>query len=83
MNPWECPRCKRINAGWVPHCECKPAAAENDKDDVLSHCGKCGKFLNHGHTCTPPVFRCTTCGSLCPTNQYHSCKASIQLLVSQ
>lgn len=21
-NPWECPRCNRINAPWTPHCDC-------------------------------------------------------------
>jgi len=23
MSPWECPRCHRINAGWVAYCDCK------------------------------------------------------------
>lgn len=23
-NPWECPRCHRINAPWMPCCSCKP-----------------------------------------------------------
>ncbi len=23
-NPWECPRCNKINAPWLPHCYCVP-----------------------------------------------------------
>ena len=26
-NPWECPRCKRINAPSTPYCDCKPEAS--------------------------------------------------------
>ena len=25
---WECPRCKQINAPWVPYCDCKEEKSE-------------------------------------------------------
>lgn len=30
MNPWECPNCKTIYAGWVDRCKCKKTQTEAD-----------------------------------------------------
>ncbi len=36
MDPWECPRCHTINAGWVAQCTCKPTTATvADANDFL------------------------------------------------
>lgn len=29
---WECPRCKQINAPWVPYCDCK----EEEKSETIT-----------------------------------------------
>ena len=29
--PWECPRCKRINAPFTPYCDCKPLRSFTDE----------------------------------------------------
>ena len=31
---WECPRCKQINAPWVPYCDCEEE--EEKKSDSIS-----------------------------------------------
>lgn len=30
MNPWECPRCHRINAPMTPSCFCKPDGKQEE-----------------------------------------------------
>ena len=29
---WECPRCGRINAPWLPYCDCDPADYEQTEE---------------------------------------------------
>ncbi|HEX4044676.1 MAG TPA: hypothetical protein VHZ76_03305 [Gammaproteobacteria bacterium] len=29
--PWECPRCEKINAPWLPHCYCVPKEKSQDE----------------------------------------------------
>lgn len=56
-SPWECPRCKRINAPYLPYCECKPSMevvsiTEGGSIPLSTHCSKCmviheiGKCIN-------------------------------------
>lgn len=60
--PWECPRCKRMNAPFNPTCFCSPPAQGNINElekmlrDPLAqqqfnpgwvaHCQDCGQMLN-------------------------------------
>lgn len=29
MEPWICPRCQKVNAGWIPSCNCTPLSTIN------------------------------------------------------
>ncbi len=59
--PWECPRCKTINAPWLSHCKCKPnplnpyGQSSEQFHDTLS----LDKFTGSGHIKDE---RCSHCG---------------------
>jgi hypothetical protein len=40
--PWECPRCKRMNAPFNPTCFCSPIS--NDYSTIVGVCSECGGF---------------------------------------
>ncbi len=42
VQPWECPRCHAINAGWVPRCECKPAQLTSFPGGAMTTLDFCG-----------------------------------------
>jgi hypothetical protein len=63
-NPWECPRCHRINAPWLPCCDCRVQFINTDtkwpKNDSGSlsldpnfskKCLICNGFHGHGLQC--------------------------------
>lgn len=50
MNPWICPRCGVVNAGWVARCTCRPATTVVSSGTVPQRnspvCQCCGKFID-------------------------------------
>lgn len=38
-NPWECPRCNKINAPWLPHCYC-PAKEKTHVEKIRDIIGE-------------------------------------------
>ena len=34
--PWECPRCKVINAPWVAHCTCRPEVKSKELESTIN-----------------------------------------------
>ncbi len=34
MEPWECPRCRTIHAGWVARCDCLPPVVTTTQTDT-------------------------------------------------
>jgi len=66
MNPWECPRCHVIHAGWVARCDCKPNTAASTGEGVSdptigahrsTQCPICHQdvWVGYSHECTPKV----------------------------
>ena len=54
---WECPRCGRINAPWVRHCDC---SGSYDKWDITWNKDDCTKpwwYDYYKVTCNPDTFR--------------------------
>ena len=77
--PWECPRCKIINAPWLSQCTCKPEIREEYiLGDILpEQCGcnaaeaikKCESDDDHEWECTGmstdgDTYRCSKCGKM-------------------
>jgi len=61
--PWECPRCKRINAPTNPSCFCSPTGSPTliqQKSETTHEC----KHESDGlcYTSNPPKLRCAKCG---------------------
>lgn len=61
-SPWECPRCHKINAGWVPQCFCSLQTCGanfqinfEDTRTQTAHldnrCYACGNYHGHGLPC--------------------------------
>lgn len=80
--PWECPRCKTINAPWLSQCTCKPEVKEEYiiGDILPEQCccdatetvKKCQSDYDHKWECIGmstdgDTYRCTKCGT---TRQY-------------
>lgn len=71
--PWECPRCKVINAPWVAQCTCKPTIEKVEKHiteiidcDALK-IPKCQSESDHEWEClgmstAGDTYRCKKCG---------------------
>ena len=60
--PWECPRCHRINAGWNPSCFCNPeqqSAFESAFKDICVHQPN-GLIKPEGYT--QYLYKCLKCG---------------------
>lgn len=38
MGPWECVRCGRVNAAWMPWCDCKPGPGTGNTVPVVQDC---------------------------------------------
>jgi hypothetical protein len=77
--PWECPRCKVINAPWVAQCTCHPEREE--KNSIEDNCiekdtptiktadVKCKSKSDHEWECIGvstggDTYRCKKCGEL-------------------
>ena len=54
---WLCPRCKKVNAPWVPHCDCKSEDKESSQKINESKWG----------------YHCPTCKQWCQNGQMHIC----------
>ena len=56
VGPWECPRCKRINAAWLDHCDCKPEQPNQQQVYLrgVAMCQKCGQPNFGEHVCSVP-----------------------------
>ncbi len=52
MDPWECPRCHTINAGWVGQCLCPPATTTGAESPITV---TVKPELPHIRKCTCPV----------------------------
>lgn len=69
--PWECPRCKTINAPWVAQCTCKPEEQYDDNKKCYSTKTEtgCEAGLGHNWTCISvstvgDTYVCTKCGKI-------------------
>lgn len=59
MNPWECPRCRVIHAGWVDRCDCTPpTGTSTGKLEDQKNCACAHPQLEE----TTGGYRCTVCG---------------------
>ena len=70
--PWECPRCKTVNAPWLSQCTCKPIT-NNDNcntSDISNECItilSCDSESDHEWECLGistggDTYRCKKCG---------------------
>lgn len=67
--PWECPRCKTINAPWLSQCTCKPEVKEEYDCEIAKAIPKCQSNDNHEWECigmstAGDTYRCTKCGTM-------------------
>lgn len=66
MNPWECPRCGRVNAPWKDFCDCRPkAATQTSADATCSHSATCNhNFIAVFDNATNTQYACLKCGKI-------------------
>ena len=65
--PWECPRCKVINAPWVAQCTCCPETKTEELTDTVSAIKRCESGSDHEWECigmstAGDTYRCKKCG---------------------
>lgn len=66
--PWECPRCKVINAPWVAHCTCRPEVKSKELESTINATIKiCESESDHEWECigmstAGDTYRCKKCG---------------------
>ena len=73
MNPWECPRCKRISASWVAFCDCKPVLV-----DVHAPAGRpLGRMMIvEPESGVVRATSCPLCGKLVWNGEDHACSST-------
>lgn len=77
--PWECPRCKTINAPWLSQCTCKPVEKHiseiidcevlKENNDAMTAIQKCQSDDDHKWECigtstAGDTYMCTKCGTM-------------------
>ena len=67
LEGWICPRCKRVNAPWVDHCDCN----ENTRNSNFSNETPCSdkdcckhKWVVTGVSTAGTHYRCAYCGEI-------------------
>lgn len=65
--PWECPRCKVINAPWVAQCTCSPETKTEKLADTVTAIKRCESGSDHEWECigmstAGDTYRCKKCG---------------------
>ena len=67
LEGWICPRCKRVNAPWVDHCDCN----ENTRNSNFSNETPCSdkdcckhKWVVTGVSTAGTHYRCAYCGDI-------------------